>query len=353
MATWSEVGLLRLVAQRIAGPGLGSPADVVQWLAAVQAQDLSGAITSVAMRTGWRQRGAVEDALDAGKIVRSWPMRGTLHLVVAEDLPWMLETMAARVVAGAGSRRAALGLDSTALDRARQVAVSALAGGRRLRRDELYAAWEDDGLATAGGRGYHLLAHLAQTGTLCFGPVADGEQLIVLVEEWIPRPRRLERDEACGELADRFFRSHGPATVKDLTRWTNLVAADARAGLARARPNLARIDVDGIEHFLAPETQERLDRCRGQAKGVFLLPGFDELVLGYQDRRASLPAEFASHICPGANGVFRATVVSDGQVVGTWKHAGRGAKRRLAATPFTTWPEEVVEASTAAYAALP
>lgn len=198
-----------------------------------------------------------------------------------------------------------------------------------------------------------MLWHLSQTGTLCFGPVADGEQLVVLVEEWIAHPRRPEREEALGEWARRYFCSHGPATVKDFTRWTNLVAADVRAGLALARPHLARIEVDGVEHLMDPQTPELLDGCHPAAEGVFLLPGFDEFLLGYQDRRAALPPEFADRIVPGGNGMFRPTVISAGRVVGTWKHLGRGAKRSVAATPFTSFPETVAAAIPPVYAALP
>ncbi len=280
-------------------------------------------------------------------------MRGTLHLVAAEDLPWMLDLMAPRALAGAAARRARLGLAPPVLERAGELAVEAMSGGRRLRRDELLGVWDRAGLLTVPQRGSHLLGYLAQTATLCFGPTGDGDQLVVLVEEWIPNPRRLERDEALGELALRYFRSHGPATIKDFTRWTNLVAADARAGVALARDRLARIEVDGVEHLMDPGTPELLDECRDQAGGLLLLPGFDELILGYQDRRAVLPAEFAARIVPGANGVFRPTVVHRGQVVGTWKPVGRGAKRTVAAIPFTSFPEEVEAALPRAYAALP
>ncbi len=169
----------------------------------------------------------------------------------------------------------------------------------------------------------------------------------------VPRPRRLEREEALGELAWRYFRSHGPATVRDLVRWGHLMAADARAGLAVARPRLASVDVDGVEHLMDPETPELLDSCRREARGVFLLPGFDEIILGYHDRRCLLAPEHAGRIVPGANGMFRPTVVSDGQVVGTWKHAGRGAKRRVEATPFDSFPAEVAEAIPRLYAELP
>lgn len=353
MTALHEVALLRLVAQRIAGPGFATATEAVRWMAAVQAQDHNGALTSVALRTSSRSRQGVEDALDAGEVVRSWPMRGTLHLVAAEDLPWMLDLLAPRVVAGAAARRAQLDLNIADLEHARELAVEALLGGGRLMRKELLAVWDQAGLTTAGQRGYHMLWHLAQTGTLCFGPLRNGQQQIVLVEEWIPRPRRMERQEALGELALRYFCSHGPATVKDLMRWAHLVAADARTGLALARPQLASLDVDAVEHFMDPETPELLETCRREAPRVVLLPGFDEFVLGYQDRRCALPPEFADRIVPGGNGVFKATVVCDGEIVGTWKHAGRGAERTVEATPFSSFPDEVAEAIAEAYGALP
>ncbi len=198
-----------------------------------------------------------------------------------------------------------------------------------------------------------MLWHLAQTGTLCLGPVRDGDQLVVLVDEWIRRPRRMERDEALGELALRYFRSHGPATVKDFIRWTGLTATDARAGLALARPELASIDVDGVEHLLDPETRQRLGTCRNEARGVFLLPGFDEFVLGYADRSAVIAPEHADLLVPGGNGVFRPTVVCDGRIVGTWRHTGRGAKRSVAATAFTAFDAHTDRAISATYASLP
>lgn len=349
----SEIGLLRLVAQRIAGPRPATATEAVDWLTAAQAQDFPGALTSVALRTADRTRQAVEAALDAGEVVRTWPMRGTLHLVPARDLPWLLELTAPRPVAAAAARRRQLGLDEVMLERAREVAVARLAGGGRLRRQELLAAWADAGLTTTGQRGYHLLAHLGQTGTLCLGPMAGTEQAIVLIDEWVPRPRRPEREEALGELAERYFRSHGPATIKDFTRWTGLTAADVRAGLALARPGLARMEVDGVEYLLDPQTPDRLAACRDDARGVFLLPGFDEFVLGYGDRGAVLPVEFADRIVPGGNGMFRPTVVTGGQILGTWRHTGRGAKRTVTATPFDAFPDRVTEAIPRVYAALP
>ena len=102
-----------------------------------------------------------------------------------------------------------------------------------------------------------------------------------------------------------------------------------------------------------PETPERLARAREAAEGVLLLPGFDELLLGYGDRTAVLDPAFAERVVPGRNGMFRATVVSAGRVAGTWRDAGSGARRTLEAEPFESFSPALLERIERAYDALP
>jgi len=102
-----------------------------------------------------------------------------------------------------------------------------------------------------------------------------------------------------------------------------------------------------------PLFRSLLAACRTRARGVFLLPGFDEFVLGYADRSCAVPPEFADRIVPGGNGMFRSTVVADGRVVGTWRRTGSGSRRKLTAEPFTTFPEGVEPALEELAAALP
>jgi winged helix DNA-binding protein len=338
-----EVALLRLVAQRVAGPPFPDAAAAVRGLLAVQGQDHPGALTSVALRTADRSRAGVEAALDAGTVVRSWPMRGTLHLTPAEDLPWMLDLLGSRALAGAAKRREVVGLTLDDLERSRDAAVAALTGGRRLGRKELLATLADGGCDVAGQKGYHTLWYLSQTGTLVLGPVEGGDQAFVLLDEWVPAPRRLEGADALAELALRFFTGHGPAGVADLVRWAGTTVRDARAGLAAVRDRLTAVDVDGTEMLMAPDTPDRLAAHRAEAEALHLLPGFDEVVLGYADRTCTVPPEHADRIVPGGNGVFRSTVVVGGQAVGTWRWTGRGARRTVAAEPFTAFPDGVAE----------
>jgi hypothetical protein len=334
----SSLGLLRLIAQRIAGPGFASAADAVRWMTAIQGQDYAGAVLSVALRTASRDRKAVYAALDSGAVVRSWTMRGTLHFVAAEDLSWMVGLTSERLIARAAKLRTHLGVDVPTLERAREVAIESLSRNKRLSRPELLAAWQKAGLTDVKQQAYLLIWHLAQTGTLCLGPTSPaGEQYFVLADEWIANPRRLEHDEALGEWALRYFRSHGPATVKDFTSWTKLTAKDVKTGVALAKPSLERLDANGVEYYLDPQTADALDANRKAAGGVFLLPGFDEYLLGYQDRSAVLDPEFAQRIVPGSNGVFLPTVIVNGNVVGTWKRAGNGVNRLIVANSFTVF----------------
>lgn len=321
---------LRLIAQRIATPAGATPAETVRCMLALQAQDFPGVKWSVGLRQRGGTEAAVEAACDAGEIVRSWPMRGTLHLVAAEDLPWMLRLTTPRSVASAGARRAYLGIADLDVERARDIAVAALTGGGIRRREALLAAIEAGGVSTRGQRGYHLLWYLAQTGTLVLGPADGRQQTFVLLDEWVRHPRRLEYDEALGELARRYFASHGPATAKDLARWSGLTLAEVRTGIHVAGSSLAQLEVDGNSYHLAPDTLDAAPR----AAPVRLLPGFDEYVLGYQGRTAILAPEHSQAIVPGGNGMFKATIVVDGEVVGTWRHTIKARETVVDAAPF-------------------
>jgi Winged helix DNA-binding domain len=350
MTRLREVALLRLVAQRLAGPASATPGDAVRGMLALQGQDWPGVRLSVALRTAGGTRDAVLAAVQDGELVRTWPFRGTLHLVAAEDVRWLLDLTAPRGLVTIGPRLRALGLDEATLERARGLVTGALAGGGRLRRDALLALLREGGLDTADQRGAHVVIHLCLTGVLCLGPVDGAHQQFVLMDEWVAPGRSREREEALGELALRYFASHGPASAEDLARWTGLLKGDVRTAVALARPQLEPIAVDGVEQLMDPGTPERLAASRAQAAGVHLLPGFDELLLGYRDRSATLDEALAAQVVPGSNGMFMATVVRGGRVVGLWRR-GKGAA--VDVMPLTTFSPTLVAAIERRVRALP
>lgn len=316
-----DVGLWRLVAQHVVTPLPGAE-DVVRELAAVQAQDLRSAATSVALRTSAGTVDSLAAALEAGTVVRSWPMRGTLHLLEAADLGWVLDLTAARTLSSIRGRYAQLGLDGAATDRAREIAVEVLAGGRGSTRRDLMAAFEARGLSTTGQRGPHLLGHLAHTQVVCLGPLEGREQRIVLTAEWITAPRRVPVEEAAAVWAARYLRAHGPAGVGDFAGWAKLPVTVARAAFAAVRADFEVVEVDGVEHLVRPGLGDEVAAHRRAARGAHVLPGFDEFVLGYADRSHVMTAEEFERVVPGGNGVFRGTVVTGGRVTGTWTRDG-------------------------------
>lgn len=307
---------------------MGTPAEVVSWMLAMQAQDLPGALYSVGLRMQRPALSKVRAALDSGEVVRSWPMRGTLHLCPAEDLGWMLSLAAPRVIASLKTRHREL--EISAADVAKAAELTLVAAGVPVSREELLTVLSAGGQAVAQQRGVHLLGLLCMQGHLVQGPVRGTKQLFVASEQWITHPRELERGEALAEYVRRYFRAHGPATIKDFCWWTKLTLQDARLGLAAVRQELAVLEVEGEEYFLAPEV---LELPPASARSLLLLPGFDEFLLGYADRSAALAAEHAVRIVPGNNGMFMPTIVYGGRVVGTWRKP-QSTKGEVELVPF-------------------
>jgi hypothetical protein len=325
-----EIARLRLRAQGIDAPAAATPLEVVTRLGAVQAQDYHGALWSIGLRVAGATRTVVERAIADRTIVRTWPMRGTLHFVPAEDAGWMLELLTPRIMKSAAARHRQLELDDAAFRRSRTVVGRALRDDPVLSRSAIFAALERGGVATTGQRGIHILQRLSMERMLCYGPHAEKQPTFALFDDWIRGSRQLTRDDALRTLAQRYFASHGPATLRDFAGWTGLTVADARIALVLAQPGLERVVASDVELWMSSEP----GATDASAPAAHLLPGFDELMLGYKDRSASLAARHAGRIVPGANGMFLSTLVLDGQVRGTWRRSARARGVALEASPF-------------------
>lgn len=315
----------RLHHQQIAATACTTPAEVVSGLLAMQAQDYLGTLWAIGLRLRGSTERTVEAALDDRSLVRTWPMRGTLHIVAAADVRWMVELLAPRRIAQQAGRRRQLGLDEETLGRSRAVCQAALEGGQQLERATMFARLEANGISTAGQRGIHILGYLAQEGLLCLGPRAGKQFTFALLDEWVPHARSLPRAEALAELARRYMSGHGPATVRDLAWWAGLTLGDARTALAAAAPHLVQEEMDGRTYYQAADAPDRQDRpdisASAAADTVYLLPGFDEYLLGYSERSAVLDPQHAALTHPGGNGVLFPTFLIDGRVAGVWKRA--------------------------------
>jgi Winged helix DNA-binding domain len=321
-----------------------SPGDVLASLGAIQAQDYPAALWAIGLRCGDSTTKAdVEEAIVEKEISRTWLMRGTLHFASSHDIHWMLRLFAPRLLNTAISRDRHLGLGDDVITKAEDLFQKALKGNGQLTRDEMYKVLERGGVDVPGLLGYHLLYRAAWDGLICFGPHQGRQPTFELLDERIAKRRELSTGQALAELASRYFTSHGPATIKDYVWWSGLKTSDAKAGIEGASPRLASEEAEGKTYYMARKPPKP-DKDRGR---VHLLPAFDEYLVGYSDRSAMLGnpdtqmmLRSGRIVLTHSNGIFLPVVVSDGEVVGTWKRRSEKGNVVVAIRPFTKLDEE-------------
>ncbi len=328
--TTDELLSARLSAQGISDLRFDRPAAVVKWLGAVQAQDYMGGLWGIGLRGKSITEAAVERAIASRAIVRTWPMRGTLHFVAAADVRWMLELLAQRVYAGTNRRLRAFDIDKAVLSASRKVIIKALEGGRQLAREDLYQVLDDAGIDTGSGRGMHLVWAHAHERLICCGERLGKQHSFVLFEEWLPDAKTLSRDEALATLAKRYFTSHGPATTRDFAWWSGLTLADANRGLEMAQP-LDEIEHDGRQYWWV----ER--EIADPGAQVFLLPAWDEYTVSYKDREALVATAHRQKL--DRYGAMNQVIVQRGRVIGSWKRTLTEEQVRIKPTLFGRLPK--------------
>jgi hypothetical protein len=359
--------------ERLDTRGPGQVRDVVARVFAVQAQDESAASVGIwararqhvqARAAGAARHGAAPDegvethgagaagegglraedvaaALEVERsIVRLWCLRGTLHLVAAEDCRWLLDLLRPTFARANRARRSQLGLDDELTSRGVAALCGLLEGGCSTRA-EIAERLSSLGVPSAGQATVHVIWRAALDGLVCWGPKRDGEATFVLVDDWLPPAPKLDRDAALQRLAQRYLAAYGPARPEDLAAWSGLPPGEARRAWAALGPLAVEVQTAAGQMWLAAAQADRPtnaappadeagiahgERVAGDGAsgpGVRLLPAFDGLWLGYRERDLLLPREHARRLYPGG-GLIRPSALLDGRPVGTWTKRSRG-----------------------------
>ncbi|MDO8951618.1 MAG: winged helix DNA-binding domain-containing protein [Draconibacterium sp.] len=203
------------------------------------------------------------------------------------------------------------------------------------------------GFGNDNNRVSHLLMRAEIEEIIGSGCTKAGKQTYALLHERIPKTKSLKRDEAAAELARRYFTSHGPATLQDFVWWSGLPVKECRQAIEDIKTYFVSETIgEQTLWFAPPVTKPKVDQIQ-----VFLLPAFDEFIISYKNRTASLP--FENHIkAVLINGVFRPVIVQNGQVIGIWKRILKNDKVFLE-TEFFGSPgnmQELISKSFASYA---
>ena len=287
----------RLVNQKLSSSGLRKAVDVVRWFGAVQAQDFNAAKWALGLRMRTATDEVIEEAFNKGEILRTHVMRPTWHFVAPEDIRWLLQLTAPRVNLKAGSAYRRFELTAAIFNRSTKIFTKALQGGRHLTRPALKSLLNAAGIdANDGIRLGHILLRAELDGVICSGPRIGKQSTYALLEERAPAGKTFNRDEALAELTQRYFRSHGPATLQDFVWWSGLTVEDAKRGIAQVgTPRSAGI-IQSSAH---------------------LLPAFDEYFVAYKDRQIAAGSLSTWD-------VLGPTFIIDGIAAGRWKRTNSG-----------------------------
>lgn len=304
------------------------PNTILHDVVGLQAQVWSAATLGMRVRSAGLDAGTVDRGLhDERSIVRTWLMRGTLHVVAAEDLRWLLQLLGPVFVRAATTRHRALGLDETLKSRGVAAIRTILSEAGPLTRSELVArlrSW-DVKLDPKTQAPIHLIQLAALQGVLCVGPDrGNGESTYVLLDDWVSPAATLPRDRALAELARRYFAAFGPATIGDLSAWSGLPMSEARSAVSGARAALAEVLVHGQLAFLLKRRLGSQDAS--VERDVRLLPAFDTYLLGFRRRDLAVAPPLQRRLQRGG-GWLHPSIVVNGKAVGAWRLRKYGSRR--------------------------
>jgi hypothetical protein len=333
--------LARLRGQALEVPlpaGPGAAARVARRVCGLQAQDVFTASLGVRVRSAGATLGGVERArFTKHDVVWTWAMRGTLHLLAADDLDWLLPLFGPVFAAAGRTRRRQLGLDEDTCQRGIRALRKHLAAHGPCTREELGSALRAAGVPPGYSPARHLLFRAALEGLVCLGPDRGSKPTVVLLEDWLGGPLKpVARAKVLARLAERYLAAYGPAVPEDLAVWSGLPAPLVREAWELAAGKLAEVTADGRTAWLPRGRLAELDAPPAAAPRVRLLPAFDNYLLGYRDRDGIIEPRHRERVFAG--GVIRGVILVDGRVIGVWKPNRKGRRVDVTLEPFDKLP---------------
>lgn len=309
--TLNDIAAHRLQCQQLNGSAFKKAADLVKWFGAIQGQEYAQSKWGIGLRLPHLDDPAIEKEITDGKIIRTHLLRPTWHLVAAADLRWMLMLTAPRVSAINAYMYRKMELNDALFKRCHGIFEKALRGNKHLTREELSKTLKEHGIEAEGTRLVCILMHAELAALVCSGKRQGNQFTYALLEERVKPVKEKTREEALLELTKRYFKSRGPATLKDYSTWSGLSLTDCKKGIALTGSLFTKEVIEKETYFF--ETQS----IKPLSNKIQLLPIYDELIMGYKNRDAIL--QFKHH--SAKTFTFDNTILVEGQITGTWRRS--------------------------------
>ena len=341
--SWGQVHAFRLAGHHLVERAPKEDLlEVTGDIGGAQAQVMSAAELQIASRSEC----GVSDVRDAlwrdRSLVKTWLMRGTLHLIPARDLPIFTTAIAGRSMSFRPSWVKYFGTTQAELARL-TLSIGSLVNGRPMTREEIVAAvgkGQPERIREylkSGWGGF--LKPAARMGLLCFGPSRGQSVTFVNPRQWLGSWREVDPDVALAEVARRYLHAYGPATRQDFALWFGHWPGVGPAAWEALKDELATVSVEGrIAQMLAADLKRVPSAARGQVR---LLASFDPYLMGWASRAHLFDASHRAKVSRTA-GWISAVLLVDGRVEGTWTHAISKHTLQVRLVPFEPLRSRVV-----------
>lgn len=320
---------IRLRSQQLAQPMFDNPKDLVAWMGAMQGQDYAMVKWAVGIRLKSPSIAKVNKALQNGEILRTHILRPTWHLVMPEDIRWMIMLTGKRIKSSWGSMDKALEIDEKLLLKCNRLLEKILEGNKHLTKKEIMLELEKTGIKTNEPRINRITLAAEADGILCSGTEKDKKHTYALLEERVPPAKDLHKEEALAKLATMYFQSHSPASLNDFVWWSGLPITEARHAINLINSQLIVDKLDSQDLYV----HQSYNECTECTDIVHLMPPYDEYLISYKDRTAVLdldhhPKAFTNY------GIFYPVVLYNGKIAGNWKKSIKKGQLTIETTFF-------------------
>lgn len=329
----SDIPNLRLQNQQITSHIAKTPQDLVSYLGAVQSQDFYGAVWALGLRLPGSTFAGIEKDFNEGKILRTHALRPTWHFVTPEDIRWIMDLNAPQVKKVMGYYNNQLDINDKLLKKTNQIIKSFLKG-KPATRTQISADLKKNGIAGTGQRIGHIIGWAELDNIICSGPRIGKQFTYALLDEVAPKTKEISRDESLGKLAEIFFKTRGPATIKDFSKWSYLSQLDCKKGLDSVKSKFQSENIEGKEYFFVPPSAIR------NAPSALLLPNYDEYISSYADFSIISTEQTRKNLDKIGNAVFWNHMVSDGNIVGSWRRVFKPKSVEIELAPLAKLSKE-------------
>ena len=323
------VGNIRMFSQQLINPMFDTPKDLVSWMGAIQAQDCVMSKWAVGIRLKSPSLQQVEKALESGEIIRTHILRPTWHMIAAEDIRWMLKLTGKRIRSTCLSWGKQVGIDEKMLLKSSSRLGKILENGRHLSKQEIGAELLLSETISDKNVLNCLLSLAEVDGLICNGTEKNKKHTYALMDERVPQGKDLHQDEMLAMLAQRYFRSHSPASLQDFVWWSGVSVTEAKHAIKLIEKELITDRFESEKLYLHTQWTGLL-----HADNIFhLLPPYDEYLISYKERTHVLPKEYYRKAF-NPYGIFYPVTLYNGRIVGNWKKATRKNQLLIETTLF-------------------